>query len=166
MPNALDGAIESIARGIDPTRVFEEAARFLGDEEFVAKANVMHQEHIAAGQQILRNVGIPEGNFEAFESWVRRTDPELASTITRDMINKNARSLAQAGRSYMAARDSSLEQKLWAMNVETRRSDDGALHIAREAVGLEDIPARGDFGPNKWISVRDAERLGHLTVNE
>jgi len=165
-PAALDGALESIAKGLDPTRVFEVAAQQVGDENFVASARAMHQEFITSGQAVLRNVGVPEGNFEAFENWARRTDPEAASTAVRDLAkHRSVSKLADLGRAYVQARETSLEQKLSSMNVETTRFE-GLLYVSREALGLPSLPGRGDFKGSRFISVRDAERLGHLQINE
>lgn len=136
------------------------------DENFVAKAQAMHGEFIASGQQVLRNVGVPEGNFEAFERWARTSDPESVSDAVRDLVtNRSVSKLANLGRSYMEARESSLERKLSSMNIETKRIE-GMLYISREAVGLPNTPPRGDFKGSRFISVRDAERLGKLTINE
>ena len=52
------------------------------------------------------------------------------------------------------------------MRVETQRSREGELFISRAALGLADIPARRDFGPVRFMSAREAERQGYLTINE
>jgi len=77
-PAALEGAIESIAKGANPAMIFEDAGRQLEDENFAANAAALHGEFISSGQQVLRNVGVPETHFEAFENWVRKSDPDLA----------------------------------------------------------------------------------------
>jgi hypothetical protein len=165
-PNALDGALESIARGVDPTRVFEVAAQQVGDENFVASARAMHQEFITSGQAVLKNVGVPEGNFEAFENWARRVDPDAASNAVRDLVkHRSVSKLADLGRAYVQARETSLEQKLSSMNVPTTRIE-GALYVSRASLGLPNTPARGVFKGSPWISAKDAEKQGHLQINE
>lgn len=156
-PAALEGIIDSIgAKGVMPD--LGEVSQMLGDEKAAEKITQLHSELILAGQTVLKNIDASI-NPEGFETWLRKSDPDMATTIVRDMLNHSAGSLAQAGRAYLKARDNALETKLHGLGVETARIN-GALHIAREAVGLS---GKGDF---RFISVREAEKRGLLTINE
>jgi hypothetical protein len=163
-PAQLEHLIDSIgAKGVIPD--FDEVSQMLGDENAGAKIAQLHSEQIRAGQTVLKNVDASI-NPEAFEAWVRRTNPDFASTIVRDMlVHHSAASLAQAARSYVKARDNALATRLDGMGIETQRRD-GVLYISREAVGLQPTPRRGDFGGETFISVAEAEKLGLLTINE
>jgi hypothetical protein len=145
-----------VAQGKTPD--YAEAARMLGDENAPAAIARMHAENLRAGQQALNAVGVKD--TAAFETWLRKHDPDLASTIVRDVVlNHDVTKLQRSGRQYLAARDNAVAQALSARGIETQRIQ-GKLYVKKRDIGLP----YGDF-KDDVISVAQAEAEKYLNFN-
>jgi len=100
---------------------------------------------------------------DAFTAWLLKS-PELADTVTRDIMGKSVREVQNAAREYVKNRDGAIESALVGKGIETTRIE-GKLYMSRAALGLAPKPRMGDFPASNWISVDDAVRGRHLTIN-
>lgn len=159
-PAQFEGMIEAAARGSEIN--YDNIAREVGVEGG-AGIEQMVAAHRNAGIQVLRNIDSTIDPL-AFEAYVQK-DPDLASNIIRGMLKKDPSALVKAGRAYVADRTNRIERKVIGMGIDTKRGNDGTLYIARSAVGLEPTPKRGDFPADNFISLKEAQRLGLVTIN-
>jgi hypothetical protein len=165
-PAALNGVIESIARGEDPSAIFQDAGRQLQDEGFAGKASAMHAEFLQSGRQVLVNAGVEEGSLQAFQNWAQSGHSEAASDAIRDLVtHRSVARLADLGRRFVAESNTRIVTALNANNVETME-DNGTIFVSRQAIGAPAPDGRGDFaGSSQWISLREAIRAGYIEIN-
>jgi hypothetical protein len=171
LTNASPMGVEAIVSSLSTTGDISDAllsglaSQHPGDpEEFKAGVVAAVEDHVRAAQQAVRYVD-PTIDPQAFQTWLLKS-PDLADKVTRVVMAKSVAEVQSAARQYSKARDIAIESTLNAHNVATRRGQDGTLYIERAALGLPNVPRRGDFAENKWITAADAIRSKHLTFTE
>lgn len=153
-PAALEGAIEAFVRGSDPSAIIASAGEQLRDETFVERATAMHAEFLAAGQQVLRNVGVE--NFESFDQWARDTDADGWSNAVRGFVlHHDASGVAKFGRRFVSQAAERMVTLFQAKGYEATLSA-GTVYVKRSSLGLPD--KAGDFGG--WSTLRQLKAEG------
>jgi hypothetical protein len=159
VPIAVEGMIEAAAKGADID--FEAIGQHLG-EGGGARLEAAVAEHREAGIRVLANLGV---NASDFEQHLQETDPDLASTIARDVfVKKDMSSLIRAGQEYKAQRAARLAQIATSKGVDARVDGDGQVYFRRSSLGLSKFAGSGDFR-TEFVSEREARRLGVLQGN-
>jgi len=161
-PMAFEGVITSIVKGAEPNwSAIAEQHRAEDPKAFAAAGEKAHAAYIASGQAALKNVGVVA--FEEFESWARSQGDD-ADTAVRDLVsNKSVGRLQELGRKFVAQSNQKIASMLEAQGADVK-IERGKVYISRKSLGLADVPARGDFGADRYMSFEAARAAGHITV--
>ena len=160
-PITVESMIETAARGGEVD--YQTIGKSMNDEGAAARLEQAVNETRHAGIRVLEHL---EVDPVAFEAHVRATNPELASTITRDMFsNRSTESLIRAAQSFKADRAQRIAQIATSKNVEAK-VENGVVMFKRSDLGLAPTPRRGDFGGDLWISETAARAAGLIDVVE
>lgn len=170
-PALFEQVITTIAKGGQPD--WTELGRTHGDarEDLSERGNEWHGALTDAGAQVLRNVGISD--TEAAQRWALAAHPERAADAVRALANRDVSKIAALAKEYVAERSSRLVTALEAKGVDVF-TDHGSTWVSiagleRAVPGLQIARPRGkgDFSaPSDRISLREAVRLGYITIDE
>jgi hypothetical protein len=158
-PLVVEGIINSIARGVEPTEMINDAGKMLRDEAFPSKATALYSEMLSAGQQALRNVGVE--NVEEFQAFAE-SHPDVYREAVRELVqHKSVSALTRLGRKFVSESANRLVTLLNAKNVDAV-VEGGTVYVSRKSLGLPPTPRAGDFGDSDRMSLREAIRAGYI----